>query len=87
MAGGAKRHCDAAETDAFAITDGLHGAGKIVAVPQPHHVERLLGRQNRTVAGAGVIGVRVGDERALDRTSRIDMEGTWLAAHARRRRD
>jgi len=39
-----------------------------------------LRRQHRAVTGAGVVGVRMRDQRALDRPSRIDVEAAALAA-------
>ena len=70
----------------FAVADRLRRAGKILAVAQPHQVERLLRRQHRAVAAAGMVGMGVGDQRALDWARRIDMKGTELAAYAGGRR-
>ena len=86
MTGGMKRYFNATEIDAFAVADGLGCAGKILAVTQPHQVEGFLRRQHRTVTGAGMIGMSMGDQRPLHRPRRIDVEGTKLAAHACRRR-
>src|ERR1700743_2311793 len=58
------------------------GPGEIVAIAQPHHVERFLRRQHRAMAGSGMIGMAVGDDRALDRPYRIDMEAAGLAAES-----
>jgi hypothetical protein len=58
---------DAAELHAFAIGDRLRRAGEIVAVAQPHHVERLWRGQHRAMAGARMVGMGVRDQRALDR--------------------
>jgi len=65
----------------------LRGAGKILAIPQAHDVQRFLCRQNRAVAGLRVIGVAVRDKGSVDGAGRIDMEATRLATHARRRRN
>ena len=73
---------DVAELQFLAIGDGLRAAGKIVAVAQPHHVERFLRRQHRAVAGSGVVGMAVGDHGALHRAHRIDVEAAGLAAQA-----
>ena len=73
---------DVAEPELFAIGDGLGAAGEIVAIAQPHHVERLLRRQHRAMAGAGVVGMAVGDHGPLDRPHRIDVEAAGLAAQA-----
>ena len=86
MAGGMERHFGAAEFDALAIGRRLRRAGEILAVAQPHQVERLLRRQHRAMAGAGMVGMGVRDQRPLDRPRRVDMEGAKLAADAGRRR-
>ena len=72
--------------DAFAVADRLGRAGKVLAVAQPHQIERFLRRQHRAVAGAGMIGMGMRDQRPLNRPRRIDMKGAELAAHAGRRR-
>ena len=82
MAGGVKFDADVAELYRFAIGDGLGAAGKIVAVAQPHHVERLLSGQHRAMAGPGVVGMAMGDHGALDRPHRIDMKAAGLAAQS-----
>ena len=82
MAGGMEFDRDVAEFYLFAIGDRLRAAGEIVAIAQPHHVERLLRRQHRAVAGPGMVGMAVGDDRALDRAHRIDMKPAGLAAQA-----
>ncbi len=56
--------------------------GEIVAIAQPHHVERLLRGQHRAMAGPGVVGMAVGDHGALDRPHRIDVKAARLAAQA-----
>ena len=86
MAGGMERDFGAVEVDAFAIGDRLGRAGEILAIAQPHQVERFLRRQHRAMAGAGMVGMGMRDQRPLDRPRRIDMEGAELAAHAGRRR-
>ena len=80
VAGGVKFDLDVAEPQFLAIGDGLRAAGEIIAIAQPHHVERLLRGQYRAVAGTGVVGMAMGDHGALDRPHRIDMEVTRLAA-------
>ena len=82
MAGRVKLHLDVAEPDLLAIGDRLRTAGKVVSVAQPHHVERLLRGQHRAMAGAGMVGMAVGDHRALDRPHRIDMKAAGLASQA-----
>ena len=70
MAGRMERDAHAAERHAFAIADRLRRAGEILAVAQPHQVERLLRRQHRAVAGARMVGMAVRDQR-LARTGRV----------------
>ncbi len=82
MAGGMEFDFDVAEPDFLAIADRLRRAGKIVAIAQPHHVERLLGGQHRAMAGPGVVGMPVGDHGTLDGAHRVDMETARLAAQA-----
>ena len=84
---GWKRHRDAAERQRLAIADRLRRAGEILAVAQPHDVERLLRRQHRAVAGARMIGMAVRDQRLVDRPGRIDVEAAGLAADAGRGRN
>ena len=82
MAGGMKSDGDVAEFYLFAIGNGLRAAGKMVAVAQPHHVERLLGGQHRAMTRPGMVGMAVGDDGALDRPHRIDVEAAGLAGQA-----
>jgi hypothetical protein len=86
MAGGVERDLCAAEAHALAVADRLGRTGKIFAVAQPHEIERLLRRQHRAMAGAGMVGMAMRDQRPLDRTGRVDVEVAELAAHARGRR-
>ncbi len=82
MACGMKFDGDVAESYRFAIANGLRRAGEMVAVTQPHHVERLLRRQHRAMARPRVVGMAVGNDGALDRPHRIDMEAAGFAAQA-----
>ena len=86
MAGRMERDLRLAELQRVAVANRLRGAGEILAVAQAHHVERLLRRQHRAVAGARVIGMAVRDQRPVDRPHRIDVESADLAAQAGRRR-
>ncbi len=86
MAGGMEGHGDAIDGDGFAITDRLRRAGEIIAVAQPHHVQRFLRRQYGAVAGAGMVGMGMRDQRPLDNSRRIDMKAAALAAQAGRGR-
>ena len=82
VAGGVEFDGDVAEPDLLAIGDRLRGPSEVVAVAQPHHVKRLLGGQHRAVAGASMVGMAVGNDRALDRPHRIDVKSAGLAAQA-----
>ncbi len=76
-------HARAAERDGLAVADRLRRAGEILAVAQPHQVERLLRRQHRAVAGARVVGMAVRDQRLVDRPRR-DRCGSRRACSTRR---
>src|SRR4051812_23989641 len=86
VAGRMERQLGAAQSERLAGLCHLRGTGEIVAVAEPHQVERLLRGQHRAVARPRVVGVAVGDHGLVDRTRRIDMETADLAAHAGRRR-
>ena len=86
MAGGMEGDGHAVELDALAIGDRLRRAGEILAVAQPHQIERFLRRQHGAMAGAGMVGMGMRDQRALDRPRRVDMKPAALAAYAGRRR-
>ena len=81
-----ERDAHAVQRHRLAQPDSLRRAGEILAVAQPHHVERFLRRQHRAVAGAGVIGMAVRDHGALDRPGRIDEKAAARAEQAGRRR-
>ena len=77
-------HFRVAKRDGLAIAGSLRRSGKILAVAQPHEVERLLRRQHRAVAGTRVVGMAVGDHGLVHRTGRIDKKTAAFAAHAGR---
>ena len=54
----------------------------MLAIAQPHHVEGFLRGQHRAMAWTGVVGMTVGNDRALDRPHRIDMKAAGLATQA-----
>ena len=87
MPGRMKAHRRIAELDRLAVAHGLRRAGEIVAVAQPHDVERFLRRQNRAMPGPGVVGVAMRDQGLVDRAGRIDMKAAGLATNTRRRRN
>jgi hypothetical protein len=80
MTGGVEFHLDVAEPYLFAVRNRLRVACKIVAVAQPHHVERFPGGQHRAMAGPGVVGMAMGDDGTFDRPDRIDVKTAGLAA-------
>ena len=84
VAGGMERHLDAAEIDALAIADRLRGTGEILAIAQPHEVERFLRGEHRAVTGPRVVGMAVGDH-APSRPAGSDRCGTRRACSRRRR--
>ena len=73
---------DLAKRDGLAIGNRLRAAREVVAIAQPHHVERFLRRQHRTVAGARMIRMAVRDQRPFHRPHRIDVKAAGLAAQA-----
>ena len=86
VAGGMKRYLHAAEVDGFAIAYRLRGAGEILAITQPHHVEGFFGGQHRAVAGPCVIRMGVRNQRPFHRPGRIDMKAANFAADTGRGR-
>ena len=78
---------DVAELDLLAIMNGLRRLGEILAIAQPHQVERFLRGEHRAVAGPRMVGVPMRDQRLLDGARRVDVETAALAAHAGRRRN
>ena len=85
MAGGIERDCHGADLERLAIAQRLRGPGEILAIAQPHQIERLLGGEHAAMTGARMIGMAMGDHRLLDRPDRIDMEAASRAAKAGRR--
>ena len=79
MAGGVKFYPDLTKLQFLAIGDRLRGPCEIVAIAQPHHVERLLRGEHRAVARPGVVGMAMGDQGALHGANRVDMEAARLA--------
>ena len=62
MAGGDEADVDLADADGFAIGDGV---GRLLAVADVHDRQRLGGGPHRAMAAAGMVGMAVGDERAV----------------------
>lgn len=74
MAGGVEADADTIDIKHFAEVCRLFFAAEILAVADAHDVERLAGGENLAMAGTGMIGMAVGDQRPLDGAHRIDME-------------
>src|SRR5690606_32921553 len=66
--------------------DCLQNAGTIGAIARAHDGDGARCGQHRTVAGAGVVAMAVGDDGLVDRPRRIDMEAAGLAVESGRRR-
>src|ERR1041385_3976634 len=82
MSGRMEFYPDFAEPDLLAITNRLRAACKVLAIAQPHDVERPLRRQHRAMTGAGVVGMAMGDHGTLYGAHRIDVEVARFAAEA-----
>jgi hypothetical protein len=77
---------DAAHIDALAEGGGLRRAAEILAVADLHDVERLTRRQHGAMAGTGVVGMAMGDERPRHGADGIDVEIAGGAIEAGGRR-
>ena len=77
MAGGVKPHSHIPDPDLRAQTGGLSGAGMVSAIADRHDVEGFRRRQHVAVAGAGMVGVAVGDQRPVDIAHRINEKTAW----------
>ena len=86
MAGWMEGYVDAIHGDRLAELRGLGFGREIFAVTQAHDVERLCCRQHLGVTGTGVVGMAVGDQRALHRAGRVDVEAAGLGPKAGWRR-
>ena len=82
MAGRMEGDRDAVERDRLAKRGRLRRAGKTLAVAQRHDVERLPRRQHRAMAGAGMVGMAMRDQRPVDRPHRVDEEIAGRAVEA-----
>ena len=86
MTGGDQADIDAIDAGRFAIGHGLGVAGEVLAIAFGHDGQGLGRGQDRAVAGAGVVGVAVGDDGAVHRPGRVDVEVARLAPQALGRR-
>ncbi len=73
VAGGVEADAGGAEVDGRAEGGFLGGAGEIGAVADRHDLEGLAGGEDGAVAGAGVVGMGMGDQGSGDRADRVDM--------------
>ena len=60
----------------------LFAAAEILAITDAHYIQRLARGQHRAMAGAGVVGMTVGDERPRHRADGIDIKITRRAIKA-----
>ncbi len=86
MACGEKRDLDAVDVHPFADFGFLPRLAEPFAEAQGHDGQGLAAGHHRAVAGPGVIGMRMGDERARNRAHRIDVEIAGRAIEAFRAR-
>ena len=78
---------DIADAVGFAIRRGLAGLGESFAIACRHGFERFWRGENGAVAGAGVIGMAVRDDGAINPTAHgVDVEITRRAIEALWRR-
>ncbi len=80
-----ERDGDVAERQPLAIGDRLGRSGEAFAIARRHDRQRFPGRQHAAVAGAGMVGMAVGDECALHRPGRVDVEVAGRAPETGRR--
>ncbi|MND69453.1 hypothetical protein D3C80_609290 [compost metagenome] len=74
MACRAEHHLDAVDENLLSPCGRLFAACEILAVTDRHDVERLAGGKHMTMAGAGMIGMTMGNQRPFDGADRIDVE-------------
>jgi hypothetical protein len=74
VACGVEPHRHILDADLFAKTRGLGRTGMIRAIADRHDVERLGRCQHMAMAGTGMIGMAMGDQRPVDAANRIDEE-------------
>ena len=86
VSGWMESHRRAIELDGLAIAYGLRRSGEIFAIAQSHEIERFPGGEHGAMAGAGVVGVAVGNHGFVHRLRWIDMEPAEPAAQAGGRR-
>src|SRR5207248_5579296 len=72
--GRVKAHRYAVDGEPRAVGNRLRGSGEILAVAQPHQIQRLGGREHAMMSRPGMVGMRMGDERTVDRPQRIDIK-------------
>jgi hypothetical protein len=74
MAGGMETGDDAVHLHPLAECHCLLAAAEILTVTDAHDIQRLARGQHRAMAGAGVIGMAMGDERPRHRAHGIDIK-------------
>ena len=79
-------HLHLADADRLAEARDLPRLGKILAIAQSHDVERFARRHHGSVAGSGMIGMAMGDQRSIHLADRVDIEIAGRAIETARRR-
>ncbi len=74
VAGGDQADLHPIAGEGLAIADRLGLAAEVLAIAHRHDLKRLGGRHHHAVAGAGVVGMAMGDHRPLHRPHRVDEE-------------
>ena len=82
MPGGLQPDADIAQVTGSPQARACCGPRPIVTEPGAHQRQRVGGGQDGRVTGAGVVGVRVGDDGTVYRPQRVDEEATGLAEQA-----
>ena len=72
MAGRKQRDAHIVAVDRFAIGRRLALGGEVLAVAGSHDSKRLRRGENRLVAGAGMVGMAVGNDRPVDGPDGVD---------------
>src|SRR3569623_1660850 len=80
MSRGMKGYGHVLKPDALTVGNRLRRTGEIIAITQPHNIERIMRRQYRAVAGTGLVGMAMRVECALHGPHRIDLKATVFAA-------
>ena len=78
MAGRVQRDSDIIDGQAFAKGKALEAAGTVCPIAVLHDVDGLRRGQHMLVPGAGMVGMPMRDNRAVNRPHRVDIGVDWL---------